>query len=346
MIRFDRLWRHRGTLSRPAANAKARWLAREALVVELVDETGVRGQGEAAPLEGYSPDSLEDAERALAALLGRELGDSIRGALPPSARCALETARLDLVSRQSGRSLPAALGAPASAQVAVCASLSHGSIEAQLADAARAWSQGFRTFKVKIGGPSVWPQELELLAELRRRHGGQLRLRVDANGALDPAGLPAALAALEPFDLELIEEPVTGPAWGRIEESRVPLAADESLQAPGPEVLDAFRRGVIRVAVLKPTTLGGPLSCLALARQLSELGARFVVGHAFEGPLSLAASAALALALAAPGTSELASGLDRHVGLSAWPPVDLPFPAGPALRSWTAPGLGLTLPSP
>ncbi|MHB8417833.1 MAG: carbohydrate binding domain-containing protein [Myxococcales bacterium] len=49
---------------------------------------------------------------------------------------------------------------------------------------------------------------------------------------------------------------------------------------------------MIRAALLKPITLGGPLSWLALARQLSELGARFVVGHAFEGPLRLAASPA------------------------------------------------------
>ncbi|HUB05907.1 MAG TPA: hypothetical protein VMB50_02850, partial [Myxococcales bacterium] len=89
--------------------------------------------------------------------------------------------------------------------------------------------------------------------------------------------------------------------------------------------------------------LGGLLGCLALAERFAHPGARFAVGHAFEGPVGLTACAALALALQARGLPTLAAGIDRHVGLSAWPPVELPFAPGDELRPWRAPGLGFTV---
>ncbi len=349
MIRLSRLWRRGGELSRTAGNARARWTARESLVLELRDEDGRRGQGEASPLEGYSPDSIDAAERALEALRELRLPEPAGPELPaldvplsPSARCAFETAWLDLAARRAGRSLPALLGAEPAARAAVGALLPAEPLAAQLAAAEEAWRRGFRSLKVKLGAVGGWEAELDLLGALRRRFGPELRLRADANGAFCPGELPSRFRDLEPFGLELLEEPVSGRDWRDVPEAPFLLAADESLQRLEPELFEAFRRGVARVAVLKPTTLGGPASCLALAKRLAPLRVRPLVGHAFEGPLAFAAGAALALALA----PELASGLDRHVGLSAWPEVELPFAPGPELRSWEAPGLGLSLEPP
>ena len=56
------------TLSRPAHNARAHWSERSSCIVTLQGESGVRGQGEAAPLPGFSPDSLPACEAALSAL--------------------------------------------------------------------------------------------------------------------------------------------------------------------------------------------------------------------------------------------------------------------------------------
>ncbi|HTY97373.1 MAG TPA: enolase C-terminal domain-like protein, partial [Solirubrobacteraceae bacterium] len=250
MIRVDRLWRHRGQLAAPAANARARWTAREALIVELVDGDGLRGQGEAAPLEGYSPDSLDQVERALGPLIGARLDETLPDGFPASARCALETARLDLAARARRQSLPQLLGVPPGTRVAVCASVDPGSLEQQLAQAGRAWSRGIRALKVKIGPRAAWSHELALLAELRRRFGKALSLRLDANGTIDAGELPAVAAELERFEIDLLEEPVSGGAWSQVEPVRVPLGADESLQRLDPAVVDAFRRGVLTVAIL------------------------------------------------------------------------------------------------
>ncbi|MFK8003657.1 MAG: enolase C-terminal domain-like protein [Polyangiales bacterium] len=72
-----------GTFS--AQNAKHTWTKREALIVELRDGERI-GRGEAAPLPGYSMETLDDCERALRA----------GGALPPAAEFAWHAAQLEL----------------------------------------------------------------------------------------------------------------------------------------------------------------------------------------------------------------------------------------------------------
>jgi L-alanine-DL-glutamate epimerase-like enolase superfamily enzyme len=329
-------------------------MERDSLVLELSDGSGLRGLGEAAPLVGYSPDSLWDAGLSLAALeiaedpsdlssLTRLLGGA---PITASARCAAETALVDFVSRHQGISAPAFLGSTADAEVPICTLIEDGPLEAQLAQAQEARTRGIDTLKIKIGRPGRLAAECELLAELRRAGGPSLRLRADANGAFETDDLRAAFDALLPYDLEFIEEPIAHGRWDQIRSSPIPLAADESLQQESSRTLalDALDRGILRVAVLKATTLGGPLSCLALGAMLAGGGAELVVGHVFEGPITHAASMALALALASRATPAFASGLDRHAGLSAWPGSELPFPATARVGSWKEPGLGVSVP--
>lgn len=77
------LKRVRGEFS--AQNAKSTWTTREAIIVELRD--GERfGRGEAAPLPGYSVETLDDCERAL----------RTGAALPPAAEFAWHAAHLEL----------------------------------------------------------------------------------------------------------------------------------------------------------------------------------------------------------------------------------------------------------
>jgi L-Ala-D/L-Glu epimerase len=348
-----RVWGHRHRLAREASNAQDRWVEREALILELSDDAGFRGQGEAAPLPGYSPDSLAEAERSLAGLRIAEVpGESsliteqLRDAqLTPSARCAAETALIDLASRCLGISAPAFLGATASATVAVCALIEDGSLQAQLAQAHQARERGIGTLKIKIGRPGRFAAECALLSQLRQSGGAALKLRADANGSFAADDLTEVFDALGPFDLEFIEEPIADGRWDLVRSMPIPLAADESLSRDDSRVLalDAFDRGVLCAAVLKPTTLGGPLSCLALGNTLTARGAQLVVGHAYEGPIAFAATAALALALASRTPMRFASGLDWHAGLSAWPGCSPPFGSGAPLAAWREPGLGVTV---
>src|SRR4029079_573755 len=89
--------------------ARQQWCSRSTLIVEIADQNGL-GSGEAAPLPGYSRDTLDEAERAPLAVprvaLQRALqlshpaqllqtAESLIAPELPSARFALETALLD-----------------------------------------------------------------------------------------------------------------------------------------------------------------------------------------------------------------------------------------------------------
>jgi o-succinylbenzoate synthase len=322
------------------ANARQAWTERIGFHLRLIDAEGRVGEGEASPLPGYSHDGafvvgsgLENLRALLPWNVGADWFARIVE-LPPSAAFACETATLDLLAQERGQPLYRLLD-PAASPSTVPLSALVGSVD----DADRAWTRGIRTLKVKVGKSGGWAEELALLASLRRRFGGALRLRLDANGVWTANEVDARLAELVPFAPELIEEPAADPT--QVVGSPIPLALDESLQVRDLEEFKAWLpKGPCRALVLKPMALGGFARCLALAERSAELGLRVAVSHLFDGPIALAAAAHLALAINAQ-TPLLACGLDGHPGLAAWPQADLPWIGDAAIEAPTLPGLGM-----
>ncbi len=285
------------------------------MILELVDSSGRRGLGEASPLAGYSPDTPDEAAAALAAWAPHH---ARRDVTSPAARFAIETAELDLIGRRRGVSIATLLrGAPHG-------ELPLAALVADLAGARAARSRGVTTFKVKVGAPGRWSDELALLTALRAEHGRAVTLRADANRRIPLADAPARLAELAAAGVDLVEEPVAELA--ALTDSPIPLAQDESLQAP-----TLFLSPLTRVLVLKPTTLGGFARCLALARLAARRGLGVYVTHCQDGPIAVAAACELALALP---ERPLPCGLDRHHRL-------VPQLHGASIRPAALPGLGL-----
>jgi o-succinylbenzoate synthase len=329
-----------------ARNARRIWRRREGLLVDL-DVDGVHGIGEASPLPGYSPDTLDDAQTALAAIdrraLGRalalpEINATLKGAaelLPstqPAARMALETAVLDWCARRHGVSAASLLGIdPQAARALAWLVTAADPVGVRAAEAA-----GYRHFKMKIGAPGSLAAELIDVVDLTRSLGSQSRLRLDVNQAWTQVQAQSACRALVGTQIEFIEEPCRG--WSRPLDTDIPMALDESLRGCHPDELAALvgKTGA-GVVVLKPMLLGGITRCLEWGRQASALGLGIVVSHSFDGPVALMAAGAIALAL----PTACAQGLAPHAGLAAWPRLRLPIVGG-ALRAWIEPGLGMS----
>ena len=258
------------TLPLPVGNANVSVAAREGVLLQLADRMGRIGQGEASPLHGFSPDTIDACEDALVRLAkappppidaDAPIGPQLRARLdaiasfPPAARFAAETALLDLVGQASRRPLHAILaelaGAPpASTTVPIAALIHHIEPERAIEDAWNAYDRDIRTLKIKIGRPGRFDEELQTLRRLRAELGPDVALRLDANGAFPIREASARLDALAEIGPEIVEEPCAGRLAevaasmrshqggsepGLVRSRRgasVPLAADESLQLP------------------------------------------------------------------------------------------------------------------
>jgi len=252
----------------------------------------------------------------------------------PAARAALEAALLDLWSR--GARVPAwkmlassASDAPSPRSRTVAALLT-GDPEQALTQAMAARSRGVTTFKFKIGRVGALPRELAAVQALRAELGPLARLRLDANQALSVAEAREFLPRFVACDLEFIEEPCAPGERAQLADLALPVALDESLaQGERPRIGD-------RAVIVKPTLQGGVTGSFALAEVARAVGAELILSHAFEGPLGLALSAALALVI---GSQSLAHGLDsagaQHDAAS------LPWCSGAELRAWHEPGFGI-----
>lgn len=167
--------------------------------------------------------------------------------------------------------------------------------------AARLRASGCSSAKVKVAEKGeTLEHDVARVAAVRDALGPGGRIRVDANGGWDLEQAAAAIAELEQFSLEYVEQPCADvesmAAVRRLLAARgiaVPIAADESIRrAEDPlRVRDA---GAADVAILKVQPLGGVRRCLELAE---ILGMPVVVSSALETSVGLRAGVALAAAL-------------------------------------------------
>lgn len=290
---------------------------REGLLLELHDEEGNAGWGEAAPLPGFSRESAADAARQFVAFSGS-------GALEeepyPSVRFAMELARLNLRAAASGELLPSLLS-PAPRDTVELNALISGDPQDAPAEASRLRQTGYRAVKLKVGGRTV--EEDAVSARRVADALGGVSLRLDANRAWSLEEALAFARGIEGLQVEYIEEPLADPALlpRFAAQSGLPVALDESLAGmPAAALKDHDYASAV---VLKPTLLGGLSRSLALAARADDLGMKAVVSSAFESGVGTLGLAALAAALPGGGA---AAGLDTYRRLGAdvlRPPLEL-----------------------
>ena len=291
---------------------------REGALIQLKDEDGNVGWGEAAPLPGFSRESLDDALRQLAAT------DEPEEEPYPSVRFALELSRLSLRAAASGEPLSRLLS-PAPRDTVELNALISGDPRHAPAEARRLRQAGYRAVKLKVGRRSV-DGEASLVRDLAAELDG-VSLRLDANRAWSLEEALAFTRGVEGLDVEYVEEPLAEPALlpRFASESGLPVALDESLAGTDAAALEDH--GYASAVVLKPTLLGGFSRSLALAARADDLGMKAVVSSAFESGVGTLGLAALAAALPGEGYP---AGLDTYRRLGAdvlRPPLEL----GPVL---------------
>ena len=286
--------------------------------VRVETRGGLVGWGEAACLGG--PTWSEESAESIAATLERyvipwlvghdaaqlealrlEMARRIQG--NPFARAAVEMALWDLNGRALGVPVHRLLGGRVRDRVELSWSLAVSSGEAELAEARELVARGQRIFKIKAAAHPV-AEDVARTRAIREAVGPAVRLRVDANQGWDRPTALRAIRAMEPHDLDFVEQPV--PRWdldGLAEIARsvtVPIMADESCASPQ-DALAIARRGGVSILALKLTKSAGLAGAMAIARLAEAAGLGCYVGCMIETSLGTAAYLQAAVA-AAPVT--------------------------------------------
>jgi O-succinylbenzoate synthase len=235
------------------------------------------------------------------------------------AKAALEMAVLDAELRGRGESFAQRLGGVRTAVDCGVSLGIHQSIPALLAAVEPFVDQGYRRIKLKI--EPGW--DLEPVRAVRERWP-ELLLQVDANAAyaLEDGG---RLAALEPFELLMIEQPL--PEEQLLAHARLaallktPICLDESIVSADSAV-DAIALGACSIVNVKPARVGGYLEArrvhdVCLARGVPVwCGGMLETGLGRAGNLALAALPGFTL----PGDI---SASDRYYHRDLTPPFEL-----------------------
>ncbi|MGX6447991.1 mandelate racemase/muconate lactonizing enzyme family protein [Patulibacter sp. S7RM1-6] len=298
-------------LAQPMRAAWGEVSERRLLLVELEDDDGLVGYGEAAPLEPYDgvaldacAHALEACRRALAeapGTTGAEALERCRAVTDvPHAIGAVDMALWDRASRREERPVAGMLTDDPFRWVPVNATIGGHDPEDAAELARESADAGFETVKLKVG----LPDDEERVRAVREAIGPDVALRLDANGGWTVNEALASLADLFPYGVELVEEPVHGIERIRTVRDRLPVrvAMDETADVPG-----AIASGAADAVVLKVGRSGGIGGLLARATLARSTRADVLLASAWDGPLGVAAAVHVAAALRLRDASGLAT---------------------------------------
>jgi L-alanine-DL-glutamate epimerase-like enolase superfamily enzyme len=289
-----------GGAPQTAANVLAR--------VVLAD--GTVGLGEAAPFRAVSGETQEGSLGAVQAASGwlvgkdarahRALAATLAEVLPgePAARCALEVALLDALTRHFALPLWAFFGG-AGTEVHTDMTITAGDRDQAVVAARAIVHRGIEVIKVKVGTLSA-AEDVERLEAIRAA-APNARLIADANGGYSVSEAIRFLERIgdQGLPLELFEQPVPPESWlelvGHKPATRVMLCADESARSAR-DVLALLRLQAIDAVNIKPMKTGVVESqaIWALAR---SAGISLMIGGMIESPLAMSFSAHFAAGL-------------------------------------------------
>ncbi len=292
-------------LVRPFRTAFGVETDREALLVRVRTPEG-DGWGECVAMSepGYSSEYVDGAQLVLRKhlvprlLATKDLGAGDVAALLAGvqghrmAKGALEMAVLDAQLRIAGRSFGDALGA---VKKSVECGVSIGipaSIDDLVEQVDGYLAEGYRRVKLKI--EPGW--DVEPVAAVRATFGDEVLVQVDANASYTLADVDT-LAALDPYNLLLIEQPLAEDDFlGHARLAKrigTPICLDESIRTRRDAEL-ALELGACEVINIKAGRVGGYLAAVALHDLCYGAGIPVWCGGMLETGLGRAANIALA----------------------------------------------------
>lgn len=284
---------------------------RRGCFLELRDDAGRIGIGEAAPLPGASVSEIEALEvdlRGTCDALTREAADletllhRSGRARYGTTRAAVETALYDLEASSRGVRVVDLLGKVGRREIPVNALIGEDAVKG----AAAAARSGFTCLKLKIDGHDM-RRSCATLRQVRDAVGEAMKIRVDVNCAWSVGEAIEWIPRLAAYGIEYVEQPVASIAeLARVRAAvDVLIAADECVSGEA-DVRAIAASGAADVIVVKPAVVGLS-NAMAIARAAGECGLDVVVTSTLDTSIGIAAALHVAATLTDPA---------RHCGLA------------------------------
>jgi L-alanine-DL-glutamate epimerase-like enolase superfamily enzyme len=307
-------------------------IARTAVV--RVRGADLEGLGEATPIGRYgeSVESVIDyfQRNPLAGDDPFRLESLLNEEIPAAARAGLDLALHDLIGKELGKPLYALLGLDPSR--APLTSFTIGIADPQTTLRKLEEAAHYPILKVKLGTGTL-AEQVEIVAAIRARYGGALRIDANEGWSVDDAVI--ILRELARYEIEFCEQPVAAgnPQWLRAVRDRVsiPIVADEDCLVASD--LPALH-GCIDGVNVKLAKAGGVRGALATIHTARAMGLKVMIGCMVESAIAATAAAHI---------SPLAdwADLDGPLLISHDPFAGVRYDGGKVLIP-DAPGLGVT----
>jgi L-alanine-DL-glutamate epimerase-like enolase superfamily enzyme len=265
-------------------------------VVRITADDGAIGLGNVDPVAGYSEESIEDTLQALRSTFApcaigldptnvHRLMETLDAAAPAllDAKAAIEMACVDLAARSMNVPVHTYLGGAVRDTLRFNAWIGILPPDRAAAETLEWQQRGYRSAKIKVGGGIE--ADRDRIRAVREAVGPDFALRIDANAGYDASTAIALAHSIEPFALQLFEQPVpaddlAGLARVRREGGGIPIMADESVldHASLVRIITAKAADLVKVKVMKQ---GGILSTRRMIATAEAAGLRCVLGHGF-----------------------------------------------------------------
>ncbi|AXY60934.1 muconate/chloromuconate family cycloisomerase [Acinetobacter sp. WCHAc010052] len=294
---------------RPHKMAVATMQTQTLVLVKVSTEDGFIGWGEATTIGGLgygeeSPESVKtNIETYFAPLLKtlnnvnvaqtmQTINRNING--NRFAKCAIQTALLDIQAQRLGLPLSEVLGGRLRDSISVLWVLASGNTEKDIAEAQKMIeSKRHNVFKLKIGSRPV-EQDVEHVLAIKKALGDDISIRVDVNRAWSELTAIKGIQMLQDGGIDLIEQPCAINNIDAMERLTrkfdIAIMADESLMGPQ-SAYELAKRNAASVFAVKVAQSGGLIEGCEVGKIASLAGIDLYGGTMLEGPVGTIASA-------------------------------------------------------
>lgn len=294
---------------RPHKMAVATMQTQTLVLIKITTEDGFVGWGEATTIGGLgygeeSPESVQtNIDTYFAPLLKTLSGLNIAQTMQVIqrningnrfAKCAIQTALLDIQSQRLGIPVSELLGGRLRDSISVLWVLASGDTEKDIAEAKKMiTAKRHNIFKLKIGSRPL-EQDIEHVLDIKQALGSEISIRVDVNRAWSELTAIKGIKMLQDGGVDLIEQPCAIQnidAMQRLTRKfDIAIMADESLMGPQ-SAYELAKCNAASVFAVKVAQSGGLIEACEVGKLANLAGIDLYGGTMLEGPVGTIASA-------------------------------------------------------